>query len=69
MLSCYMAIAAGTMFGGWRVGGFCAETDEAMTLFLATALGVPVSTTHLHRCHRRRGLRAAGQCSAQGSGR
>jgi inorganic phosphate transporter, PiT family len=58
--SCYIAIALGTMFGGWRivktmgqritklkpVGGFCAETGGAMTLFLATALGVPVSTTH-----------------------
>ncbi|MBL0730820.1 inorganic phosphate transporter [Piscinibacter sp. HJYY11] len=58
--SCYLAIGFGTMFGGWRivktmgqkitklkpVGGFCAETGGAMTLFLATALGVPVSTTH-----------------------
>ena len=57
---CYTAIAAGTLFGGWRivktmgqritklkpVGGFCAETGGAMTLFLATALGIPVSTTH-----------------------
>ena len=48
------------MFGGWRivktmgqritklkpVGGFCAETGGAITLFLATALGIPVSTTH-----------------------
>ncbi len=60
IVSCYIAIAAGTMFGGWRivktmgqkitklkpVGGFCAETGGAMTLFLATALGIPVSTTH-----------------------
>ncbi|MFY8102456.1 MAG: inorganic phosphate transporter [Ramlibacter sp.] len=60
IVSCYAAIAAGTMFGGWRivktmgqkitklkpVGGFCAETGGAMTLFLATALGIPVSTTH-----------------------
>jgi len=60
VVSCYVAIAAGTMFGGWRivktmgqritklkpVGGFCAETGGAMTLFLATILGVPVSTTH-----------------------
>ena len=60
IVSCYMAIGAGTMFGGWRivktmgqkitklkpVGGFCAETGGAMTLFIATALGVPVSTTH-----------------------
>ncbi|WP_421954628.1 inorganic phosphate transporter [Polaromonas sp.] len=57
---CYTAIAAGTMFGGWRivktmgqkitklkpVGGFCAETGGALTLFLATWLGIPVSTTH-----------------------
>jgi len=60
IVSCYLAIAAGTMFGGWRivktmgqkitklkpVGGFCAETGGALTLFLATALGIPVSTTH-----------------------
>ena len=60
VVSCYLAIGLGTMFGGWRivktmgqritklkpVGGFCAETGGAMTLFLATALGVPVSTTH-----------------------
>ena len=60
IVSCYMAIGLGTMFGGWRivktmgqkitklkpVGGFCAETGGAMTLFLATALGIPVSTTH-----------------------
>lgn len=60
VLSCYMAIAAGTMFGGWRivktmgqkitklkpVGGFCAETGGAMTLFIATLMGIPVSTTH-----------------------
>ena len=60
VISCYAAIAAGTMFGGWRivktmgqkitklkpVGGFCAETGGALTLFIATALGVPVSTTH-----------------------
>jgi PiT family inorganic phosphate transporter len=60
VVCCYTAIAAGTMFGGWRivktmgqkitklkpVGGFCAETGGALTLFLATALGIPVSTTH-----------------------
>ncbi len=60
IVSCYVAIALGTMFGGWRivktmgqritklkpVGGFCAETGGAMTLFLATTLGIPVSTTH-----------------------
>jgi PiT family inorganic phosphate transporter len=58
--SCYIAIGLGTMFGGWRivktmgqritklkpVGGFCAETGGAITLFLATSLGIPVSTTH-----------------------
>jgi len=58
--SCYLAIGLGTMFGGWRivktmgqkitklkpVGGFCAETGGALTLFLASWLGVPVSTTH-----------------------
>ena len=57
---CYIAICMGTMFGGWRivktmgqritklkpVGGFCAETGGAITLFIATAMGVPVSTTH-----------------------
>jgi len=60
IVSCYAAIGLGTMFGGWRivktmgqkitklkpVGGFCAETGGAMTLFIATAMGVPVSTTH-----------------------
>jgi len=60
IVCCYMAIGAGTMFGGWRivktmgqkitklkpVGGFCAETGGAITLVLAAALGVPVSTTH-----------------------
>jgi PiT family inorganic phosphate transporter len=58
--SCYLAIGLGTLFGGWRivktmgqritklkpVGGFCAETGGAMTLFLATSMGIPVSTTH-----------------------
>jgi PiT family inorganic phosphate transporter len=60
VVSCYLAIGLGTMFGGWRivktmgqkitklkpVGGFCAETGGAITLFLATSLGIPVSTTH-----------------------
>lgn len=60
VISCYAAIGAGTMFGGWRivktmgqkitklkpVGGFCAETGGAITLFIATAMGIPVSTTH-----------------------
>ncbi|MBI3938418.1 MAG: inorganic phosphate transporter [Betaproteobacteria bacterium] len=58
--ACYSTIAFGTLLGGWRivktmgqritklkpVGGFCAETGGAITLFLATGLGVPVSTTH-----------------------
>jgi PiT family inorganic phosphate transporter len=60
IIACYVAIAAGTLFGGWRivktmgqkitklkpVGGFCAETGGALTLFIATGLGIPVSTTH-----------------------
>ena len=60
IVSCYVAIGLGTMFGGWRivqtmgqkitklkpVGGFCAETGGAVTLFVATAMGIPVSTTH-----------------------
>lgn len=60
IIGCYSAISLGTLFGGWRivktmgqkitklkpVGGFCAETGGAITLFIATALGVPVSTTH-----------------------
>ncbi|MGI4983005.1 MAG: inorganic phosphate transporter [Janthinobacterium lividum] len=58
--SCYFAIGLGTLFGGWRivrtmgqkitklkpVGGFCAEAGGAITLFLASWLGIPVSTTH-----------------------
>jgi PiT family inorganic phosphate transporter len=60
IISCYTAISLGTLFGGWRivktmgqkitklkpVGGFCAETGGAITLLIASALGVPVSTTH-----------------------
>ena len=60
ILSCHAAIGLGTLFGGWRivktmgqkitklrpVGGFCAETGGAISLFLATHLGIPVSTTH-----------------------
>ncbi len=60
VLSCNGAIALGTMFGGWRivktmgqklsklrpVDGFCAETAAAATLYVSSALGVPVSTTH-----------------------
>jgi inorganic phosphate transporter, PiT family len=60
IVSCYLAIAMGTMFGGWRivktmgqkitklrpVGGFAAETGGAITLFMASSLGIPVSTTH-----------------------
>jgi len=58
--SCYVTIALGTAFGGWRivktmgqritklrpVGGFCAETGGAAMLFIATHFGIPVSTTH-----------------------
>jgi PiT family inorganic phosphate transporter len=60
IIACYTAISMGTLFGGWRivrtmgqkitklkpVGGFCAESGGAITLFLASAIGVPVSTTH-----------------------
>ena len=60
ILSCHLAMAVGTAMGGWRivktmgmkitklkpVGGFCAETAGAFTLFIATHLGIPVSTTH-----------------------
>ncbi len=60
VLAAHAAIALGTLSGGWRiihtmgskitrlqpVGGFAAETAGAMTLFLATSFGVPVSTTH-----------------------
>jgi PiT family inorganic phosphate transporter len=60
VMSCFLAIGLGTMFGGWRivktmgqritklkpVGGFAAETGGAITLFLATHFGIPVSTTH-----------------------
>jgi len=60
VLACQAAMALGTLLGGWRIvktmgmritklkplGGFCAETAGATTLFLSTFLGVPVSTTH-----------------------
>ncbi len=60
VLACHAAMGLGTLMGGWRivrtmglsitklkpVGGFCAETGGAITLFLATGLGIPVSTTH-----------------------
>lgn len=60
IISCNVVIALGTFFGGWRivktmgmkitklrpVSGFCADTASALTLFLATVLGIPVSTTH-----------------------
>ncbi|WP_207459067.1 inorganic phosphate transporter [Azospirillum sp. SYSU D00513] len=60
VLSCQFCMAFGTLFGGWKivktmgsrltdlkpVHGFCAETAGAITLFMATGLGVPVSTTH-----------------------
>lgn len=60
VISCHAAMGLGTLFGGWRivetmgmkitklkpVGGFCAESAGAITLFLATSIGVPVSTTH-----------------------
>jgi len=60
VVACYVAIAFGTLFGGWRIvktmgqritklkpiGGFSAETGGAISLFLATTFGIPVSTTH-----------------------
>jgi PiT family inorganic phosphate transporter len=60
VISCFVAIACGTLFGGWRivrtmgqritkikpVGGFSAETGGAMAVFFASDLGIPVSTTH-----------------------
>ena len=60
VIACYVTIAAGTLFGGWRIvktmgqrltklrpfQGCCAETGGAMTLFMATSMGIPVSTTH-----------------------
>ena len=60
VIACYATIGLGTMFGGWRivktmgqritkirpVDGFCAELSGSITLFLATSLGIPVSTTH-----------------------
>ena len=60
VLACHAAMGLGTLSGGWRivktmgmritklapVGGFSAESAGATTLFLATALGIPVSTTH-----------------------
>ncbi len=59
-IACYTAISLGTMFGGWRivktmgqkiaklrpVDGFCAESGAAITLFMASSMGIPVSTTH-----------------------
>jgi len=60
VIACYVTIGLGTLFGGWRIvktmgqritkvrpyGGFCAELSGSITLFLATSLGIPVSTTH-----------------------
>src|SRR5213078_890532 len=60
VIACYVTIGLGTMFGGWRIvktmgqritkirpaSGFCAELSGSITLFLATSLGIPVSTTH-----------------------
>ena len=73
VLACHAAMGLGTLSGGWRivrtmgmritklapVGGFCAETSGAATLFLATFLGIPVSTDpHHHRLDRRYRQRA-----------
>ena len=60
IISCHIAMALGTLFGGWRIvrtmgmgitrirpsGAFSAQTSGAIALFLATYLGIPVSTTH-----------------------
>ncbi len=60
VISCHIAMGLGTLFGGWRIvrtmgmgitrirpsGGFCAQTSGSIVLFLATSLGIPVSTTH-----------------------
>lgn len=60
IISCHLAMALGTLFGGWRIvrtmgmgitrirpsGGFCAQTSGAIALFIATYFGIPVSTTH-----------------------
>ena len=60
VIACYLAIALGTMMGGWRivktmgqkvaklkpVDGFCAELGAAITLFVSSSFGIPVSTTH-----------------------
>jgi PiT family inorganic phosphate transporter len=60
VVACYVTIGLGTLIGGWRIvktmgqritkirpaGGFCAELSGSAALFLATALGIPVSTTH-----------------------
>jgi inorganic phosphate transporter, PiT family len=60
VIACYTAIAMGTMMGGWRIvktmgqkvaklkpiDGFCAESGAAVTLFVSSAMGIPVSTTH-----------------------
>ncbi|MFA6393332.1 MAG: inorganic phosphate transporter [Patescibacteria group bacterium] len=61
VLSAHLAIGAGTLLGGWRIvktmgqkitklkpiDGFCAESASALSIFLATHIGVPVSTTHV----------------------
>ena len=60
VISCHLAMGLGTLSGGWRIvktmgmrltklkpfGGFCAETGGSAAIFIATAMGVPVSTTH-----------------------
>jgi inorganic phosphate transporter, PiT family len=60
IISCHLAMGLGTLFGGWRIvrtmgmgitrirpsGAFCAQTAGSVALFLATYLGIPISTTH-----------------------
>ncbi len=82
VIACYVTIGLGTLFGGWRivktmgqritklkpVGGFCAETGGAATLFLATGLRHPgIDHAHHHRRDHRRGRGA--QCVGGALGR
>jgi hypothetical protein len=85
VLCAHTAIALGTISGGWRIiktmgqkitrltpiDGFCAETAAAASIFLATSMGVPVSTTHRHHRRHLRGrvgkplVRSALGCDAE----
>ena len=82
-MAAYTAIGLGTALGGWRIvktmgsritklrpfGGFCAETAGGISILIASALGVPVSTTHtITGAHRRRGRGEPGVGGAMGGG-